>query len=224
MDDIWDQLIKIDEEQWGLAPSEYNLKADMFYDPDAYADPVAMTDPTFFEYNTEGIIDVAATEDRQAEFQTLYKNYSEGDIGYNTYSRQISELQQKAGSPVNFINIGDQDSKVLLNAAKFLSSVGGDSANKRMKAAGYPRSGRTSGIPPLGKADTVSLADIQTEALKSTGGQFGVDVSKNQVFVQPTISMSESPGSKRGSVTPTKTEVASARKTRGFNRYIQGLG
>ena len=132
-------------------------------------------------------------------------------------------MQQKAGSPVSFINIGDQDSKALLNAAKFLSNVGGDSANQRMKAAGYPRSGRASGIPPVGETGTQSLAKIAMEGMRSTGGKFGVDVLKNQVFVQPTISMSESPGSKRGSVTPTKTEVASARKTRGLNRYIQGL-
>ena len=132
-------------------------------------------------------------------------------------------MQQEAGSPVNFLNLPDVNSKALLNAAKFLSNVGGDSANQKMKAAGYPRPGRASGIPPVGATGTQSLADITTQALRSTGGEFGIDVAKNQVFVQPTISMSESPGSKRGSVTPTKTEVASARQTRGLNRYIQGL-
>ena len=210
-------------EELGLAPSEYDPVIDYLYDADAYADPVAMTDPTFFEYDDRGVIDVAATEENQAKFQELYKNYESGDIGYNTYSRQISELQQKAGSPVNFLNLPDVNSKALLNAAKFLSNVGGDTANQKIKAAGYPRPGRASGIPPVGATGTQSLADITTQALRSTGGEFGIDVAKNQVFVQPTISMSESPGSKRGSVTPTKTEVASARQTRGLNRYIQGL-
>ena len=202
-------------ETWSMleAPADFPT-----YDP-----AQSLTDYTFFEYDDQGRIDVAATEDNQAEFQKLYENYRDGEIGYNTYSRQISELQQKAGSPVSFINIGDQDSKALLNAAKFLSNVGGDSANQRMKAAGYPRSGRASGIPPVGETGTQSLAKIAMEGMRSTGGKFGVDELKNQVFVQPTISMSESPGSKRGSVTPTKTEVASARKTTGFNRYIQGL-
>ena len=48
-------------EEFGLAPSEYDPVLDYLYDADAYADPVAMTDPTFFEYDDRGVIDVAAT-------------------------------------------------------------------------------------------------------------------------------------------------------------------
>lgn len=181
----------------------------------------SLMDPTFFEYDSRGVIDVAATEENQAEFQNLYKNYRDGEIGFNTYARKISELQQKAGSPVTFMNIGDS-SKNLTALAKFLSGAGPTEQAKRMATKGYDRPGRARGTPSVGSARAQSLADIAMEGIRSTGGDFGVDVKANQVAVRPTID-SPQVASRRGSVKATPANIGSQVQKRGFDRYIRGL-
>ncbi len=194
-----------------LAPSSFPT-----YDP-----AQTMMDPTFFEYDSRGRIDVAATEENQAEFQNLYENYRDGEIGFNTYARKISELQQEAGSPVTFMNIGDPN-KNLTALAKFLSGAGPTEQAKRMATKGYDRPGRARGIPSVGSARAQSLADIAMEGIRSTGGDFGVNVKANQVAVRPTI---DSPqiASRRGSVKATPANIGSQVQKRGFDRYIRGL-
>ena len=193
-------------------------------DPSAFPtyDPAqTMMDPTFFQYDDRGVIDVAKTEERQAEFKDLYENYRKGEIGFNTYARQISEVQQKAGSPVTFMNIGDP-SKNLNALARFLSGAGPSEQAKRMATKGYDRPGRARGIPNVGPTGAQSLADIATDAVRSTGGRFGVDVPANQVAVKQTI---DSPQitTPRGSTKATPGNIGSQRKQRGFDRYIRGL-
>ena len=181
----------------------------------------SLTDYTFFEYDSRGQIDVAATEENQAEFQNLYENYRDGEIGFNTYARKISELQQKAGSPVTFMNIGDS-SKNLNALAKFLSGAGPTEQARRMATKGYDRPGRARGIPSVGSARAQSLADIAMEGIRSTGGDFGVNVKANQVAVRPTID-SPQVASRRGSVKATPANIGSQVQKRGFDRYIRGL-
>ena len=195
-----------------------------FEDPAGFPtyDPAqSLTDYTFFEYDDQGRIDVAATEDNQAEFQKLYENYRDGDIGYNTYSRQISELQQEAGSPVSFINIGDS-SKNLGALAKFMSGAGPSEQAKKMATKGYNRQGSTSGIPGGLTPKMRTLPDIAMDAIKRTGGDFGVNVESNQVAVRPTIDAPQI-ASRRGSTKATPANIGSQVQKRGFDRYIRGL-
>ena len=73
---------------------------EMFEDPADFPtyDPAqSLTDYTFFEYDDQGRIDVAATEDNQDEYQKLDKEYGEGEIGCNTYTRQIAALKEERG-------------------------------------------------------------------------------------------------------------------------------
>ena len=67
----------------GLTAETWSMLEDPADFP-TYDPAQSLTDYTFFEYDDQGRIDVAATEDNQAEFQKLYENYRDGDIGYNT--------------------------------------------------------------------------------------------------------------------------------------------
>ena len=186
------------------------------YDPEQ-----TMIDPTFFEYDSRGVIDVAATEENQAKFKELFTDYEKGEIGFNTYARQISELQQKAGSPVTFMNIGDP-SKNLKALAKFMSGAGSAAQAQKMGAFGYDKPGPARGISGVPTAKGRSLANIAMEGIRSTGGDFGVNVKANQVAVRQTV---DSPqiASRRGSTKATPGNIGSQVQKRGFDRYIRGL-
>tara|TARA_R100001163_G_C5046384_1_gene183647 strand:+ start:525 stop:1217 length:693 start_codon:yes stop_codon:yes gene_type:complete len=218
------ELDDVSEFETVLDPSNFPLyePAEAMADPTLFDVPTQlMMDPTFFEYDSRGVIDVFETEENQAEFQKLYKSYESGDIGYNTYARQISELQQEAGSPVTFMNIGDP-SKNLNALAKFLSGAGSAAQAQKMGAFGYDKPGPARGISGVPTAKGQSLANIAMEGIRSTGGDFGVNVKANQVAVRQTV---DSPqiASRRGSTKATPGNIGSQVQKRGFDRYIRGL-
>ena len=160
----------------------------------------------------------AQVEENQAEFRELYKKH-ESDIkkgNVATYNRELSELQQKISSPVNFLNLKDDASSSLGALAKFMTKAGSGLEGY----SGVPRPGTTSArsLPPSTVSGRLNPTQVAVGEFPDKPNRFSVDVRNNVVDVRPTVSLGQPATARRFTPPPIPSKLALSTK---LDKYIK---